>query len=144
MIPYISGQNSSKLGGTQIYRYKETVHNGGNTVQNKEGDRLPIQMFEDRKGVLDGSTEMANNLKRESAKIMIFSKIALIEQEIEDLRILGYNCQECFTEHPSQDQRMSKGDVLRIFHGTNKSLDTLIRHAVVFMRTKGCLSQMQW
>ena len=66
-------------------------------------------MFEDIKGVLDASTEMANNLKRESAKIMIFSKIALIEQEIEDLCILRYNCQECFTEHSSQDQRMSQG-----------------------------------
>ena len=129
----------SQVWETQIYRYKQTVQNGGNTVPNKEGDRLPIQMFEDIKGVLDGSTEMANNLRRESPKIMIFSKIALIEQEIEDLRILGYNCQECFTEHPSQDQRMSQGDVWRIFHGTNKSLDTLIRHAVVFMRTKGCL-----
>ena len=40
---------------------------------------------------------------------MIFSKIALIEREIEDLRMLRYICQGCFTEHPSQDQHMSHG-----------------------------------
>ena len=64
-------------------------------------------MLEDIKGVLDASTEMSNNLKRESAKIMNFSKIALIEWDIEDLPALKYNCQWCFTEHPSQDQHMS-------------------------------------
>ena len=40
---------------------------------------------------------------------MIFSQITLIEREIEDLRMLRYNCQGCFTEHPSQDQHMSHG-----------------------------------
>ena len=63
-------------------------------------------MLEDIKGVLDASTEMSNNLKRESAKIMNFLKIALIEREIEDLRMFRYNCQGCFTEHPNQDQHM--------------------------------------
>ena len=59
--------------------------------------------------MLDASTQMTNNLKRESAKIMNFSKITLIEQEIEDLSVLRYNCQGCFTEHPSQNQHMSHG-----------------------------------
>ena len=57
------------------------------------------------------STEMSNNLKRESAKIMIFSKIALIERVIEELSVLRYNCQGCFKGHPSQDQHMSHGGV---------------------------------
>ena len=48
-------------------------------------------MLEDIKGVLVVSTEMSNNLKRESAKIMNFSKITLIEREIGDLRVLRYN-----------------------------------------------------
>ena len=34
-------------------------------------------MLEDIEGVLDASTEMSNNLKRESAKIMNFLKITL-------------------------------------------------------------------
>ena len=66
-------------------------------------------MLEDIIGVLDACTEMSYNLKRESAKIMIFSKIAIIEWEIEDLTALKCNCQGCFTEHPSQDQHMSHG-----------------------------------
>ena len=37
--------------------------------------------------------QTSNNLKRESAKMMNFSKIALIEREIEDLPMLRYNCQ---------------------------------------------------
>ena len=59
--------------------------------------------------MLDAITEMSNNLKKESAKIMNSSKIALIEREIEDLCMLRYNCQACFTEHPSQNQHMSHG-----------------------------------
>ena len=43
----------------------------------KVGVRYPVQMLEDIEGVLDASTQMSNNLKRESAKIMNFSKIAL-------------------------------------------------------------------
>ena len=50
-------------------------------------------MLENINGVLDASTEMSNNLKRESAKIMNFLKITLIVQEIKDLRMLRYNCQ---------------------------------------------------
>ena len=65
-------------------------------------------MLEDIKGVLDASTQMSNNLKRESAKIMNFSKITLIVREIEDLCMLRYNCQGCFTEHPS-DVRIKPG-----------------------------------
>ena len=66
-------------------------------------------MLEDIEGVLDASTEMSNNLKRESAKIMNVSKITLIEWGKEDLHVLRYNCQGCFTQHPSQDQHMSHG-----------------------------------
>ena len=65
----------------------------GKIVSTKVGVRYPVQIIEDIKGVLDASTEMSNNLKRESAKMMNFSKIALIEREIEDLRMLRYNCQ---------------------------------------------------
>ena len=68
-------------------------------------------MLEDIQGVLDASTEMSNNLKRKSTKIMSFSKIALIEWKIEDLHVLRYNCQGCFTEHPSQDKHKSHGGV---------------------------------
>ena len=77
------------------------------------GVRYPVQMLEDIKGVLDASTEMSNKLKRESSKIMNFSKIALIEREVEDLRVLGYNCEGCFTEHPSQDQHMGQGGCMQ-------------------------------
>ena len=79
-------------------------------------------MLEDIKGVLVVSTEMSNNLKRESAKIMNFSKITLIEREIGDLRVLRYNCQGCFTEHPSQDQHMSHGGCMEQFSGVSWSL----------------------
>ena len=41
-------------------------------------------MLEDTKGGLDASTEMSNNLKKESAKNMNFSKIPLIVGEIKD------------------------------------------------------------
>ena len=84
-------------------------------------------MLEDIIGVLDACTEMSYNLKRESAKIMIFSKIAIIEWEIEDLTALKCNCQGCFTEHPSQDQHMSHGGVWNTSHGLNKSLSASIR-----------------
>ena len=67
-------------------------------------------------------------LKRGSAKILNFSKLALIEWKIQDLCVLRYNCQGCFTEHPSQDQHMScGGGVWNRAHGLNKSLSTLIR-----------------
>ena len=81
-------------------------------------------MLEDIKGVLNASTEMSTNLKRESAKTINFSKITLIELEIEHLRALRYNCQGCFTEHPNQDQHMSHGGVWNRSHGLNKSLST--------------------
>ena len=68
-------------------------------------------MLEDIEGVPDASTEMSNNLKRNSARIMNFSKIALTEWKIEILCVLRYNCQGCFTEHPSQDQHKSHGGV---------------------------------
>ena len=72
-------------------------------------------------------------LKRGSAKILNFSKFALIEWKIQDLCVLRYNCQGCFTEHQSQDQHMSHGGgggggVWNRSHGLNKSLSTLIRH----------------
>ena len=87
----------------------------------KVGVRYPDQMLEDIKGVLDASSEMSNNLKTESAKITNFSKITLIEREIKDLPVLRYNCQGCFTEHPSQDQHMSHGGVWNRSHGLNRS-----------------------
>ena len=93
--------------GEEIHRLAETVLDGGKNVPTSVGVRYPVQMLEDIKGVLDASTQMSNNLKRESAKIMNFSKITLIEREIEDISMLTYNCQGCFTEHPSQDQHMS-------------------------------------
>ena len=134
MNPYISGQNSAKFGGEEIYRLAETVSDrGGKNVPTKVGVRYPAHMLEDIKGVLDVSTEMSNNLKRESAKIINFSKISLIERNIEDLRVLRYNCQGCFTDHPSQDQHMSHGGgwgvggVWNRNHGLNKSLSTSIR-----------------
>ena len=53
----------------------ETVPDrGGKNVPTKVGIRYPVQMLGDIKGVLDASTEMSNNLKRESAKIINFSK----------------------------------------------------------------------
>ena len=100
--------------------------------------RYLVQMLEDIKGVLDASTEMSNNLKGESAKIMNFSKIALIEREIEDLRVLRYNCQGCFTDHPSQDQHMSHGGVWNRSHSLKKSLSTLIRRVLKSSRKRGC------
>ena len=75
---YISGQNSVKFGGRKFidlrkqYRTEEGKNN-----PTKVGVRYPAQMLADNKGVLDASTQMVNNLKRESAKIMIFSKITL-------------------------------------------------------------------
>ena len=81
---------------------------------------------------------MSNNLKRESAKIMNFSKITLIEREIEDLRVLRYNCQGCFTEHPSQDQHMSHGGVWNRSHGLNKLLSTSIWRIFESSRMRGC------
>ena len=74
----------------------------------------PVQMLEDIKGVLDASKEMPNNLKRESAKIIKFSKIG----------VLRYYCQGCFTEHSCQDQHISHGGVLNRSHGLNKLLST--------------------
>ena len=75
MNPYISGQNSAKFGGEEIYRLAETVPDGGGkNVPTKVGVRYTAQMLEDIKGVLDVSTEMSSNLKRESAKIMNFQK----------------------------------------------------------------------
>ena len=82
--------------------------------------------------------EMSNNLKRESATIMNFSKLTLIEWEIEDLCVLRYNCQECFTEHPIQDQHMSHGGVWNRSHGLNKLLSTSIRCVLESSRTRGC------
>ena len=38
----------------------------GKNVSTKVGVTLPVQMLEDIKGVLNASTEMSNNLKRES------------------------------------------------------------------------------
>ena len=101
MNPYISGQNSAKFGGGGgggIYRLAETVPDGrGKNVPTKVSVRYPVQMLEDIKGVLESSTELSNNLKRESAKFMNFSKITFIEWEIEGLCVLRYNCQGCFT-----------------------------------------------
>ena len=79
-------------------------------------------MLEDIKGVLAVSTEMSNNLKRESAKIMNFSKITFIEWEIGDLRVLRYNCQGCFSEYTSQDQHMSHGGCMEQISGVSWSL----------------------
>ena len=82
---------------------------------------------------------MTYNLKREPAKIMIFSKIAIIEWEIEDLTALKCNCQGCFTEHPSQDQLMSHGGVWNTSHGLNKSLSTSIRRVFEVFENKRML-----
>ena len=67
--------------------------------------------------------EMSNNLKRESATIMNFSKLTLIEWEI---------------EHPSQDQHMSHGVVWNRSNGLNKSLSTSIRRVLESSRTREC------
>ena len=110
MVQYISGQNSAKFGGRKfINLWKQCQTEEGKNVLTKVGVRYPVQMLKDIKGVLDANTEMSNNLKTESAKIMYFSKITLIVGATEDLRVLSYNCQGCFTEHPSQDQHMSHG-----------------------------------
>ena len=55
MNPYISGQNSAKLGGGGgIYRLAETVSDGkGKNVPTKVSVRYLVQMLEDIKGVLD-------------------------------------------------------------------------------------------
>ena len=39
--------------------------------------------------------------------------------------MLRYNCQGCFTEHPSPDKHMSHRGVLNRSHGLNKSLSIL-------------------
>ena len=139
MNPYISGQKSDKFGGRKFTNLRKQYRTEeGKNVPIKVGVRYPVQMLEDIKGVLDASTEMSNNLKRGSAKIMNFSKITLTERKIEDLRVLRYNCQGCFTEHPSQDQHMSHGGVLNRPHGLNKLLGTSIRHVLESSRMRGC------
>ena len=48
----------------------ETVLDGrGKNVPAKVGVRYPVQMLEDIKGVPDASTQMSNNLKKESQKL---------------------------------------------------------------------------
>ena len=71
----------------------------------KVGVRYPVQMLEDIEGVLDASTQMSNNLKRVCKNYEFFKNC--IEWEIEDLCGLRYNCQKCFTEHPSPEKHMS-------------------------------------
>ena len=98
MNPYTAGQNSAKFGERKFIDLRETVPDrGGKNVPTKVGVRYLVQMLEDIKGVLDASTQMSNNLKRESAKIMKFSKIAFIEWEIKGLCVLRYNYQGFFT-----------------------------------------------
>ena len=139
MNPYISGQNSAKFGGVKfIDLRKEYRREEGKNVPTRVGVRYLVQMLEDIKGVLDASTEISNNLKRESAKTMNFSKIILIEREIEDLRVLRYNCQGCFTDHPSQDQHMSHGGLWNRSHSLKKLLSTLIRRVLKSSRKRGC------
>ena len=78
MNPHNTGQNSAKSGERKfIDLQKQYWTEKGKNVPTKVGVRYPVQMLEAIKGVLNASTEMSNNLKRESAKIMNFSKIAL-------------------------------------------------------------------
>ena len=75
MNPYISGQNSAKFEGRKfVDLQKQYQTEEGKKFPTKVGVRYPVQLLEDIKGVLDVSTEISNNLKRESAKIMIFPK----------------------------------------------------------------------
>ena len=76
--------------------------------------------------ILNQGCPMNNSIPLQ-ATIMNFSKLTLIEWEIEDLCVLRYNCQECFTEHPCQDQHMSHGGVWNRSHGLSKLLSTSIR-----------------
>ena len=93
-------------------------------------------MLEDIKVVLDASTQMSNNLKRVCKNNEFFKNC--IEPEIEDLRVLRYNCQGCFTEHPSQDQHMSHGGVWNRSHGLNKLLSTSIWRILESLRMRRC------
>ena len=118
MNPYISGQNSDKFGGRKFTNLRKQYRTEeGKNVPINVGVRYPVQKLEDIKGVLDASTEMSNNLKRGSAKIMNFSKIALTERKIEDLRVL-------------------KIQLPRVFHRASKSGST--------HEPWGCIEQTSW
>ena len=86
---------------------------------------------------MDANTEMSNNLKKESAKIMNSSKIAFIEREIEDLCMLRYNCQACLTEH--QNNHMSHGGCMEQISWSEQAVEYFNQANLVALKNERML-----
>ena len=101
----VAGQNQIRYGGRQFFDVRKLYTTEDNKrTPSKVGVRFPLNMLPELKGALTASIEMSANLCESSGRIMRFTKLALVEKEINALRKLRINCYGCFIDHPSQKQ----------------------------------------